>query len=201
MRSWDPALAAALGDPTVESHLALAVDARDTVAGVIRQLGWWTGGWEIDLDVDGALRTFKAVGQALSCEDLEAQTGVRSKRYRISLVGSDQDMSAATRDLDLSGAPLMLMRVVLDPSDRSAQWIIPLILGWVDEVETSAGTPSTPGGVDLYSVTTAEALTWTLSDRRFNDATARKRAPVTSQGGPDAFFKWASIAPEVKRPW
>lgn len=179
MRTWDPALAAALADPGVETHLALAVDARDTAAGVVRPLGWWTGGWEISLPVDGVTRPFRPAGEALSCEDLEAQIGVRSRRYRVSLVGRDQDLSVATRDLDLAMAPVWLCRVVIDPADRANQWQIPLIKGWVDEIEARTGTPSAPGGVDLYVVTAAEALTWTLSDRRFNDATMRRRAPGT----------------------
>ncbi len=179
MRTWDPALAAALADPGVESHLALAVDARDTAAGVVRPLGWWTGGWEISLPVDGVTRPFRSVGEALSCEDLEAQIGVRSRRYRVSLVGRDQDLSVATRDLDLAHAPAWLWRVVLDPADRNHQWQIPLLRGWVDEIEARAGTPSAPGGVDLYVVTAAEALTWQFRDRRFNEATMRRRAPGT----------------------
>ncbi len=195
MRTWDPALAAALADPGVESHLALAVDARDTAAGVVRPLGWWTGGWELGLPVGGVTRPFRPVGEALSCEDLEAQIGVRSRRYRVSLVGRDQDLSVATRDLDLAHAPAWLWRVVVDPADRSQQRQIPLLRGWVDEVEARAGTNDAPGGIDVYIATAAEAMTWTLTGRRFNDATMRRRSPA------DGFFRWASIAPEVKRPW
>jgi hypothetical protein len=167
------------------------IQAKDRATGAAASIGLWTGPQDASITIGGAARTYLGAGEILGLPDIETETGLAVREYRLQLSGIAPGVETAARQYDARFAPVEIHRALFN-IDTGALIAEPVrvVKGWCDRLSFEVGPIGGSAVAEMTVVSNARILTRTLatkksdqSQRLREDDRFRRYAEVTGQVG------------------
>ncbi len=151
------------------------ITAKDRSTGVPQSIGIWNGDDDQVITVDAVARTYLAKGALLDLPPMTYQAGLFVRSYEIQTSPLAQPIIDAIRLYDARLAPIEIHRVLLDTSSRAIiDTPYRMFKGWIDDVAISTPSISGESICTLKCVTSARALTRTVTLKKSDDSQRRR---------------------------
>lgn len=195
MRTFSPALLAHLqARQGFRVRLLLWAVPKNRLTGAPEPVGIWTGSDARSFTIDGAPRPYAGAGGILQIAPIVSAVGTDIRTQRVTLSGVFPEVLEIIRQHDPHRAPCEIHRAVYHP--ETLQLLdVPhrLFKGWIDKLKDTRPEEGGMATVELSLVSTARALTQTLT-AKISDASQQRRAG-------DRALRYADVAGEVEVAW
>jgi hypothetical protein len=167
------------------------IQSKDRATGAAASIGLWTGPQDASITIGGAARTYLGAGEILGLPDIETETGLAVREYRLQLSGIAPGVESAARQYDARFAPVEIHRALfnIDTGVLIAE-PVRVVKGWCDRLSFEVGPIGGSAVAEMTVVSNARILTRTLatkksdrSQRLRDDDRFRRYAEVTGQVG------------------
>lgn len=195
MKTFSPALLAHLqARRGSRVRLLLWAVPKNRATGLPEPIGLWTGSDARSFTIDGSPRPYAGAGGILQIAPIVSAVGTDIRTQRVTLSGVFPEVMEIIRQHDPRNAPVEIHRAVYDPG--TLQLIDAphrLFKGWIDKLKDTRPEEGGMATVELSLVSTARALTRTLT-AKISDASQQRRAG-------DRALRHADVAGEVDVAW
>ncbi len=175
-------------------RLLLWAVPKNRTTGAPEPVGIWTGSDTRAFTIDGSPRVYAGAGGILRLSPIVSAVGTDIRTQRVTLAGIFPEVMEIVRQHDPHRAPVEIHRAVYHP-DTLQLLDTPhrLFKGWIDKLKDTRPEEGGMATVELSLVSTARALTQTLT-AKISDASQQRRAG-------DRALRHADVAGEVDVAW
>lgn len=190
MRSFSPAILAALQSGMIAARVLVWFEARNRATSAPETLGVWTGGDNATMTVEGQSRSYFGAGNIIDVPPVSYRAGLDVQVYRLGLTAITNETRQLIRSYDPRFAAVQIHRALFDPATRAMIEAPHRVLtGFVDEVDLSRPAAGEQGSCYLSIVTTARQLTYGLPNKNSDENQKRVSG--------DRFLRYADASAEV----
>lgn len=196
MRNYDSATLDAINARAgLVPHRLIWVAARNRETAATEYLGLWTGEDDVQLSVEGQVRSYVGAGAVLQGDAITAGSGLEVRVHVLALAAVAPEVEDLVKGYETRFAPVEIHRALFDPATRALIGAPHRIFrGMIDQIDF----PTDPAGgnpactVQLVSET--RILTRTLALKKSDDSHRRRDAG-------DGFRKYGDISGSVPVYW
>lgn len=175
--------------------LAIWTAGRDRDTNIVEHFGFWSGPEDINLNIDGQLRTYHGAGSLISIPPQQSQIGLNVRTTRIKLSPLHPQILQAIRGYDPRGLPVELHVIYFRPGGGDMIGA-PVQVGYtqVAGLTITEPAPGQEASCELAVQSRAAYLAKPLHLRK-SDAALQRRAPG------DAFRRYVDVSGTVETVW